>query len=103
MQGAYWYMDAYINKPSSGRFFTGAGPRSPNGFFIPLLEPGGILLLLLKPPHGGFRCEMAVVKSFQKRNGYSHFPAPTPTDTKGARSGVTRNGRDRLPLAKASA
>jgi hypothetical protein len=34
--------------------------RSANGFFKPLLDPGDGSLLILKPPHGGFRSETAV-------------------------------------------
>jgi hypothetical protein len=32
--------------------------RSSNGYFKPLLDPGGVLLL--KPPHGGLRSETSV-------------------------------------------
>ena len=42
--------------------------RSSNGFFKPLLDSGGILLL--KPPHGGLRSETVVTQPLQKRNGY---------------------------------
>jgi hypothetical protein len=42
--------------------------RSSNGYFKPLLDPGGGFTSkkLLKPPHGGFRSKTAVTKPFRK-------------------------------------
>jgi hypothetical protein len=52
-----------------------------------------VVVLLLKPPHGGFRSETAVTKPFRNWNGYKFITAilcngHSPTDTS-SRSGVT--------------